>query len=111
MEKSRGGGDSLASHQALAAHLLACPHPAVCTHLCNTSLGGWRVDGKVVLQQTLLKSFTVLYIHRRSWFHEALSASHTLTDNFMHTDMLDKRVFLNTLSSVIILLSALLRSA
>jgi hypothetical protein len=46
MEKSRGGGDSLASHQALAAHLLACPHPAVCTHLCNTCLQGWRVDGE-----------------------------------------------------------------
>jgi hypothetical protein len=26
--------------------LLASPHPAVCTHLCNTSLGGWRIDGE-----------------------------------------------------------------
>jgi hypothetical protein len=46
-KKQGGRGDSLASHQTLAAHLLACPHPAVYTHhLCNTSLGGWRVDGE-----------------------------------------------------------------
>jgi len=49
----------------------------------------------------------------RSWFHEVLSASHTLTDSFMHTDAhVNKRVvFLNMLSSVRIPLSAFLRSA
>ena len=45
-KKAGGRGDSIASHQTLAAHLLASPHPAVCTHLCNTSLGGWRIDGE-----------------------------------------------------------------
>ena len=34
-KKAWGKGDSLASHRTLAAHLLACPHPAVCTHLCK----------------------------------------------------------------------------
>jgi len=44
-EKQGGEGTALlASHQTLAAHLLACPHPAVCIHLCNTSLRGWRVS-------------------------------------------------------------------
>ena len=46
MEKSRGERGQPCFTQTLAAHLLACPHPAVCTHLCNTSLGGWRVDGE-----------------------------------------------------------------
>ena len=60
----------------------------------------------VLCSRSLLLRCTLFFW--RSWFHEALSASHTLTDMFMHTD---KRVFLNKLSSVSILLSALLRSA
>ena len=48
----------------------------------------------------------------RSWFHEALLASHTLTDiSCTQTHILDKRVFLNMLSSVSIMLLAFLRSA
>jgi hypothetical protein len=70
---------------------------------CGAWLGCW---GCLCPLFSLLLRYT--FFSWRFWFHEALSASHTLTDNFMHTD---KRVFLNKLSSVSILLSALLQSA